>query len=67
MSDITMCKGLGCERAQDCHRYTAVPNEFRQSYFTRAPIDEWGNCDHFSPNEGWAKSEWSQGEKVSQR
>jgi hypothetical protein len=60
MADLTMCKGLGCERAPDCHRYTAVANEYRQSYFTRAPLNQFGECEYFVSNEGWTKSEWSQ-------
>lgn len=37
-SDITMCKGGKCPFKDMCHRYTAFPNELRQSYFTKPPF-----------------------------
>lgn len=39
MPDITMCKGVGCEAKHTCYRYTAKPNEYRQSYFLETPKD----------------------------
>ena len=32
MADITMCKDEECGRKDRCYRYTAKPNEYRQSY-----------------------------------
>ena len=42
MSDITMCdaksqQGL-CPLKEDCYRFTATPNPWRQSYFMTAPF-----------------------------
>ena len=39
MPDITMCNGVGCEAKHTCYRYTAKPNEYRQSYFLETPKD----------------------------
>ena len=46
MSDILMCSGESCELKTMCHRFTAKPNEYRQTYFQVPPIKE-GNCDMF--------------------
>lgn len=48
MPDITMCNGKGCEQAEQCYRHRAIPNEYRQSFFVTAPVEESG-CAHFSP------------------
>ena len=40
MPDISMCKGKTCPLKESCYRYTATPNEFRQSYFTAIPYNE---------------------------
>lgn len=37
-SDITMCKGGECPFKDMCHRYTALPDESHQSYFTKPPF-----------------------------
>jgi hypothetical protein len=44
--DITMCKGTNCPQKETCYRFTATPNEYRQSYFTEAPIKE-GKCEMY--------------------
>jgi len=46
MPDITMCKGVGCEARETCLRYTAKPNEYRQSYFIETP-DINGGCEYY--------------------
>lgn len=46
MPDITMCKGEGCPAKELCYRYTAKPNEYRQSYFVEPPYKD-DECDHF--------------------
>jgi hypothetical protein len=47
MPDITMCEGKDCPLKEDCYRYTAIPNEYRQSYFMNPPYNkEEGKCDH---------------------
>ena len=37
MADITMCLFHDCRLKQVCHRYTALKNEFWQSYFVDDP------------------------------
>ena len=46
MADITMCSGEKCPLKENCYRYTAKPNEFRQAYFMEPPVSE-GECEHF--------------------
>jgi hypothetical protein len=46
MPDITMCNGKNCDLLLTCYRYTAKPNEYRQSYFTESPIEN-GECEHY--------------------
>lgn len=55
MADITMCEWQGCPRKEQCYRFTAHVNEYRQSYFMNCPIKEDGSCDHFIANQ---KSLW---------
>jgi hypothetical protein len=40
MPDITMCKGEGCTKKEQCYRHTAKPNKQYQSYFIESPIRE---------------------------
>ncbi len=51
MPDITMCDSISkngqCPVRDQCYRYTATPNEFRQAFFTEAPLEADGTCDHF--------------------
>lgn len=37
MADITMCFGGGCPMKEQCYRYTAKPDKYRQSYFVGLP------------------------------
>jgi len=30
MADITMCEGLACQRKEQCYRFTAEKNPYRQ-------------------------------------
>ena len=46
MPDITMCVGTDCPHRETCYRYTAKPNEHRQSYFKTPPIKE-GICEMY--------------------
>jgi len=46
MPDITMCTGEGCEARFTCYRFTAKPNEYRQSYFKGVP-DINGGCEYY--------------------
>ena len=55
MPDISMCMGHNCPNKNECYRFTAKPNPFRQSFFVAAPFDhESKSCDHF-----WDNSEYS--------
>ena len=49
MADITMCDGEGCEARFTCYRFTAKPNEYRQSYFVKTPITNEG-CNYYLNN-----------------
>jgi hypothetical protein len=44
--DIAMCLGTDCPHKESCYRYKAKPNEYRQSYFSVAPIKD-GKCDMY--------------------
>lgn len=37
MSDIIKCPGKDCTLKEDCYRFTAPVNEYRQSYFAEIP------------------------------
>lgn len=50
MADITMCDGLNCSNAKNCYRHTAKKNEYRQSWFVKAPVDSLGLCEEFISN-----------------
>jgi hypothetical protein len=41
MPDISMCDGDGCEMKDNCYRFKAEPNFWRQSYFMNAPWIEY--------------------------
>ena len=50
MADITMCSGKDCKIKDRCYRFTAVKNEFRQSYFFNPPFeikDNTFSCEMF--------------------
>lgn len=56
MADISMCMGLGCEKKSTCYRYTATPNEYRQSYFMNVPVkvaDGKQVCEHYWNDKGY--------------
>lgn len=54
--DITKCSGENCPVKEECYRFTAPADEFRQSYFLTSPIKttEEGklDCEHY-----WGKGE----------
>lgn len=53
-----MCDGEGCPYKENCYRFTATPNEFRQSYFLKTPYKD-GKCDHYwgeNPESIWSDS-----------
>jgi len=51
MADISMCANSDCNFRAKCYRYTAKPNDYRQSYIR--PDTE--SCNHF----------WDSGEVLS--
>ena len=60
--DGTMCDGKECPVKDDCYRFTATPNEYRQSYFMNSPVilhitdgEHWHSCNHFWNNEDYQK------------
>lgn len=50
MPDITMCTGEGCPHRDHCYRFTATPDEQRQSYWKLPPIEPSGWCRWFDPS-----------------
>ena len=51
MADITMCDGYECPKKQECYRYTAPVNAYRQAYFTFTPYDkDHASCEMYSNN-----------------
>jgi hypothetical protein len=60
MADISMCKSTTCTKRESCHRFTAEPNPFMQSYggFSQ---DENAECKYYWDNKPQEKViiEWS--------
>lgn len=57
MSDITMCKGYGCNLRFGCYRFKAIPSDY-QSYFKDPPVinkEEVSLCGYFWPTEEFTK------------
>ncbi len=54
MSDITMCHGGTCEQRGNCHRFTAMPNEYSQSYFIMPPEKD-GECEQYWNDKGYVR------------
>jgi hypothetical protein len=51
MPDMSMCEGTDCPLKETCYRYTAMANEFRQTYLFDIPFDkEKGKCDFYWPS-----------------
>lgn len=59
MADITMCVGADCPLRETCYRYTATPNEHRQSFADFTPkletVLSWSeetraHCPEWVPN-----------------
>lgn len=48
MPDITMCLDITCSQKEQCYRYKATPNEYRQAYFTSSLRPDDGlECEYF--------------------
>ena len=43
MSDITMCLNKECSLKDNCYRFNAKPNPYRQSYGSFKPVGD--KCD----------------------
>jgi hypothetical protein len=52
MADISMCLGRGCKVKDECYRFTATPNPYRQSYmeFDNQVVMHKSDCPDFRPN-----------------
>lgn len=48
MPDIAMCKQAACPMSAKCYRFTATPNQMRQTYF--APEYGEAGCSQYIPN-----------------
>ena len=48
MADISKCLGTDCPKKENCYRFTA-PNSYLQSYFSKPPIKENGECEYYWP------------------
>lgn len=48
MPDICMCKDEECPKKNECYRYTAIPSEFMQVYFSVSPRKD-EVCEYFYP------------------
>lgn len=46
MADITMCMGSGCRARNHCYRFTATPDEYRQSWFVQVPGNN-KQCEYY--------------------
>jgi hypothetical protein len=46
MPDISLCKNKICPLSEQCYRFKAQPDEFRQAYSEFEPDDD-GNCEFF--------------------
>ena len=45
-----MCNGENCPLKENCYRYTAEPNPYRQSYFKTPPYNkEEDKCKYLYP------------------
>ena len=49
MTDISMCLNKQCESRTTCYRFTAIPNEYRQSYSDFQPVDGEDKCGEYMP------------------
>lgn len=52
MADISMCKGTGCNQAEQCYRHRAIPNDIWQTWFMNPPKESADVCHSFWPLEG---------------
>lgn len=52
MADISMCQDTQCQSREECYRFTANPNEFRQAYADFSILRAGQSCcEDFVPNE----------------
>ena len=50
MADISICTDVHCPSKDYCHRFTAIPGEFMQSYGSFGRESDADNCDMFWKN-----------------
>jgi hypothetical protein len=56
MPDISMCNNKECSLSLKCHRFTAIPSEYRQTYASFKPNED-GECFNFWDNKGEIKND----------
>ena len=47
MPDITMCRGDDCPKRETCYRFTAIPDQYWQSWFVETPEYKNGECHEY--------------------
>jgi hypothetical protein len=62
MSDITKCKGEGCNKKRSCYRFLAPASEY-QSYFMESPVKEDGTCSQYWEVKGERKKDEEQNKR----
>ena len=55
--DITMCQDTKCPKRKKCYRFTAKPDEYRQSYFSNTPRKN-SKCEYFWIASGLDRKEY---------
>jgi hypothetical protein len=55
MPDIAMYNGGKCPQKDKCRRFTAKPDKYWQSYFSKVPYEKYGHCDHYWPDRRFVK------------
>ena len=70
MPDITMCLGYKgalreqlCPMRNGCHRFTAQPSDYRQSYFTEAPFVVGEHGHYYECGHRWPTSDFERATK----
>jgi hypothetical protein len=51
MADISMCPGTNCDVKENCYRYLATPDDYRQAWFGMMPYPPGEECVYYWPVE----------------
>ena len=60
MPDISLCRNTNCPLRNNCYRFTAKPDEFRQAYGSFTYDYETKSCDHY-----WARYEEAKAQQLA--